>query len=293
MKDTLKQYLCQHHTETTVYGYYRIIEIYLKEQPHAKTSSYKDVVNYIGDKRKRYNKGSTVKSILNGIKKYYDFLIATGKRKDHPCKNLTLKDKLHKDVQIQDLLREKELEALFNYESKRFKPLLMIRDKALLSMLVYQGLTKGELKRLSVEDLNLEAGNVYIKSSKSCNSRTLDLKNNQIMILHKYLTAIRPELLKRAISPTKTDILFITTKGKAENGDSIKYIFHQIKQQQGKSVSINQIRQSVIALKLQKGNDIRMVQIFAGHKNASSTERYKAVDQAELRAGINKYHPLK
>ncbi|MCC6691587.1 MAG: hypothetical protein IT235_08655 [Bacteroidia bacterium] len=45
-------------------------------------------------------------------------------------------------------------------------------------------------------------------------------------------------------------------------------------------------------MKLKKGNDIRMVQHFAGHKNPSSTERYKIKDIEELKAGVNKYHPL-
>lgn len=291
MQDNLKQYLWQNHAETTAYGYYRNIQIYLEEQSKAETSSYKDIVNYLVQVRSRYHNGNTIKTILNSIKKYYDYLIATGKRDDHPCKNLTIKDKLHKDVQIQDLFSEKELEELMNYQSKRFKTLLETRDKSMLSLLIYQGITKGELKRLSVEDLNLETGKIYIKSTRNSNSRTLNLKNNQIMLFYKYKTEIRPELQKK--SQTKTDKLFITTKGKAETGDSLKYIFQQIKQQQGRSVTINQIRQSVIAIQLQKGKDIREVQIFCGHKNASSTERYKAADIEELKAGINKYHPLK
>lgn len=291
----LHDYLQQHHPPATIRCYYRNITIYLKEQPLAEKATYKDIVNYIGQLRNRYTNGNTIKSKLNGIKKYYDYLIATEKRKDHPCRNLNLKEKLHKDVQLQDLLTQKELENLLHYQSKRLKGLLGKRDKALLSLLIYQALTRKELQKLTVSDLNLEAGTIYIKSSINSNSRTLSLENNQILLLYQYLHEIRPKLLSRNPLPASDFVLsalFITIKGKAEQGYSLKYMFEQIKKEQGKHVTINLIRQSVLALKLRQGNDIRKVQLFAGHKNASSTERYKAADLEELKAGINKYHPL-
>jgi integrase/recombinase XerD len=291
----LHDYLQEHHTTATINSYSRNITIYLQEQPRAEQATYKDIVEYIGQLRNRYTNAKTVKAKLNSIKKYYDYLIATEKRKDHPCKNLNLKDKLHQDVQLQDLLTQKELENILGYQSKRMKNLLVTRDKALLSLLVYQALTKTELKKLILSDLNLEAGTIYIKSTANSNSRTLTLKNTQILLFHKYIHKIRPQLLSRNPLPasnSKLPSLFITTKGKAEQGDSLKYMFERIKKEQGKHVTINIIRQSVLALQLKQGNDIRKVQLFAGHKNASSTERYKAADLEELKAGINKYHPL-
>ena len=290
---SLKQYLLQHHTQSTAYGYYRTITIYLQQQTNAEEATYKEIINYVSGIRSRYSKATTVKSILNGIKKYYDYLLYSGIRSDHPCRNLNIKDCRHKDVQIQDLLSEQQLEGLLSYESKRFKTVLSVRNKALLSLLVYQGLNKGELKRLTIDDLDIESGNIYIKGSHSSNSRTIKLHNKQIMLLYKYVTEIRPELLEQAEPQIITNNLFITIKGKPETGSSLKYIFQQIKQQQGLKLTINLIRQSVIANKLKRGNDIRMVQIFAGHKNASSTERYKPADIEQLKAVVNKYHPMK
>ena len=289
----LKDYLQKRHTEATVYGYFRSIMIYIEEQPEAKKSNYKEIVNYIGVLRSRYNKPSTIKYMLNAIKKYYEYLLYTGQRKDHPCRDLNIKNKLHKDVQLQDLLTEKELETIIAYQSKRYKNVLEIRDRAMLSLLIYQGITKGEIKRLTISDLNLEAGSLYIKSSVTSNSRTLELNNKQILILYKYKNEIRPKLLKNNPLRTVTDSLFISIKGKAETGGSLIYIFSRIRQQQGKAITTRLIRQSVIAIKLKNGNDIRLVQEFAGHKNPSTTERYKSTDIEELKAGINKYHPLR
>ncbi len=43
---------------------------------------------------------------------------------------------------------------------------------------------------------------------------------------------------------------------------------------------------------LKEGKDLRVVQVFAGHKKISSTEKYKQTAIDELKAAIHKYHPL-
>jgi integrase/recombinase XerD len=52
------------------------------------------------------------------------------------------------------------------------------------------------------------------------------------------------------------------------------------------------IRQSVIAQLLKQNHDIRIVQVFAGHRKAASTEAYKQTGLEELKSAVNKYHPL-
>src|SRR5690606_32435070 len=47
------------------------------------------------------------------------------------------------------------------------------RNSVIVSLLVYQGLSSGELERLSVEDVNLTDGTIYIASGAKSNSRTL------------------------------------------------------------------------------------------------------------------------
>ena len=52
------------------------------------------------------------------------------------------------------------------------------------------------------------------------------------------------------------------------------------------------IRQSVIKHLLQANNDLRIVQVFAGHSRAGSTEEYKQTGLEELKTLIQKLHPL-
>ncbi|WP_306843960.1 tyrosine-type recombinase/integrase [Chryseobacterium lathyri] len=53
------------------------------------------------------------------------------------------------------------------------------------------------------------------------------------------------------------------------------------------------IRQSVIANLLKKENDTRLVQVFSGHRRASTTQQYKQTELEALQNAVNQYHPRK
>jgi integrase/recombinase XerD len=59
-----------------------------------------------------------------------------------------------------------------------------------------------------------------------------------------------------------------------------------------RNLNARTLRQSVITNMLKEGKDLRVVQVFAGHKKISSTEKYRQSGLEELQAAINKYHPL-
>jgi integrase/recombinase XerD len=48
----------------------------------------------------------------------------------------------------------------------------------------------------------------------------------------------------------------------------------------------------VIANLLKQNHDLRVVQVFAGHKYPSAIEKYRQDDVEELKKQIQKYHPL-
>ncbi|WP_084097110.1 site-specific integrase [Cyclobacterium lianum] len=51
------------------------------------------------------------------------------------------------------------------------------------------------------------------------------------------------------------------------------------------------MRQSVITNLLRAGHDLRIVQVFAGHKYPSATEKYKQAQLEELNKQIQRHHP--
>ena len=150
-------------------------------------------MSYIGILRTRYSNASTLNRILAGIKAYYDFLCYTNQRSDNPARSIKLRDKRSRDIQLQDLFATEELEALLN-RPERYNNLAH-RNRVLISLLIYQALLPGEMEALTVQDINLSTGSIYIKPTASTNKRELQLKPNQILLFYQYIHEIRPKLL--------------------------------------------------------------------------------------------------
>ncbi len=260
-------------------------------QGKARQATYRELLDYVGVLRKKYANPDTVKCALQSVKKYYQYLQHTHQRKDNPAQAIRLRDKSTKDVQLQDLFSEKEL-ALLLERKERYRD-LELRNQVVISLLIYQGLATGEITRLSVNDINFKEGIISIGSSRRNHARKLSLQAAQVMLLHEYITQERPRLLGYAASQPETDTLILTKLGTAETGEGISYLVSTFRHLfPDRRLNPKTIRQSVIANLLKKGKDLRVVQTFAGHKYPSATERYKQSQIEELKAQVNKYHPM-
>ena len=283
----LQDYLNKRHTKGTAERYLRDIQIYRKANPNHKTATYSDIIDYIGKLREQYKNPQSVRTILYSLKKYYSFLVYVKERKDHPCKFINLKDKQNRNIQLQDLFTTAELEQLLERKERYIN--LKTKNQVVLSLLIYQGLTTGELTRIELKDLDLEKAEIYIKSSSKLNSRTLKLKSKQILIFHKYITEVRPKIIKR-----ESNILIINKLGNPETGEQISYLVSTFKHLfSDRNLNPKTIRQSVITNLLKAGNDLRIIQVFSGHKYPSATEKYKQTNVEELKKEVQKYHPLR
>jgi len=117
--------------------------------------------------------------------------------------------------------------------------------------------------------------------------RELDLKPWQVLELMEYQNQVRPALLTR--KNMEGEQLFPVSNGKLT--DTVAYIIKKLKGVNQKLKNIHQIRASVIVYWLSQYN-LRKVQIMAGHRRISTTEKYLQDDLKELQLIIGKYHPL-
>lgn len=285
----LEDCLKEHYSPETAKAYQREIEIYLGNNKEAETAKHKDIVNHIGSLRNRYSNPKTINRILAAIKAYYTYLNHAGKRKDNPAKSIRLRDRQSRDIQLQDLFTTVELENLLD-RKERYN-LLTIRNKVLTSLLIYQALKPNELEALTVNDINLEAATIHVKASAKNNARVLSLKPNQIMPLHQYINEIRPRLNK---DPKEEKLLIGKTGSPMPAEDITKHIKRSFKALYApRKVNCQTIRQSVITNLLKAGNDLRIVQVFAGHKYPSATEKYRQTGTEALKTAIQQYHPFR
>lgn len=284
----LQIYLQQRYTEQTSDGYFRVIQNYLEVCPEARSYQKAQIIDYINELREHYKKPGAINRMVHGIKAYYSFLKHTGQINYHPLKTFVTKDKQTRAIQLQDLFSEEELKALFT-RKERYQ-LVASRNKVLLGLLIYQALRGDELVRVRLQDIDLENAQIQIRKTRLSSERKLSLEPNQIMVLHHYIHQTRPLLLGEKTS----DILLINKLGNPDTVSSLTGFFKVAYKgwYAPRKLNLTTIRQSVISNLLKQGKDLRSVQVFAGHKNPSTTEQYRPSQSEELKAKIKKMHPL-
>lgn len=283
----LKAYLLQYHTEQTASSYEREIINYMSKVgvENSRTAKYIDIMDYVGYLRSKYDNAKTIKRIIQSIKRYYAYLVVRGIREDNPAKFLYLKDKMSNDVQLQDLFKREDLELLLEVKERYNR--LNNRNRLIVSLLIYQGLHSDEIVNLSKEDFDLEKGLISLKGTNRINKRTLKLKPNQILLCWKYIYEDLPKL------KAKEGSLFVGMKGDSIGVSGVGYLLERAKYLfPDRNLTAVSVRQSVITNLLKEGKDLRLVQVFAGHKYISSTERYRQKGIEELKVQVQKYHPL-
>ena len=281
-----REYLAEHYTTQTASRYARAVDHFIIHADSKKVT-HKEIIDYLD----KYKKATA--PVLAALKQYFDFLIEQGTRNDHPCRTISTKRK-SKPMQHQDLFSVEELELLMSREERY--SILKNRNKALLSLLIYQGLTPQNIINLRTVDIDLEVGTVYVMATRQLTRRTLELRSNQVLTLHKYIDEDRVELLKTAelLSSSKYERLFVTKLGENLSVDALNRMLRPL---QGlytnKNLNASTIRQSVI-LNWINHYDYPMedVQLLAGHRWLSSTAKYKVINREENREKINRFFPL-
>lgn len=288
---TLKEYLQNEYSKTSISGYENMINRFLLwAESKADKATYTDILEYIGLLREQNLHPKSLRNNLFAIKIYYRYLIKTGKRKDHPCRFLYLKDQINRAIQVEALYPKEVLENLFETWQSR-KTEHQTRDKIIISLLVYQALLVLEIVQIKVSDINLENGTIKIKGNTKSKGRTLSLKPNQILLFHNYLKNEYKSYRNKQKPSKRQNYFLLSEKGLQLWQGGINRMINESKDRQNKLIPLK-IRQSVIAHLLKEGGDIRIVQEFAGHRNTGSTEAYKQTGLEELKAAIDKLHPL-
>ena len=110
----LKDYLQKKYSPTSINGYENMINRYLLAMgQRAEKATYTEVLDYIGLLRTLGLHPKSLRNNLFAIKIYYNYLVASGKRKDHPCRYLNLKDQINRQIQVESLYPKETLQELY------------------------------------------------------------------------------------------------------------------------------------------------------------------------------------
>lgn len=270
-----------------------------KENVPVENASYSDVLHFVQGKRERV-KQRTISIQVNSLKHYFNFLATTGQSGENPAVQIQIRGIKRKT--LYDILKRSELESLYhnfeipgeddlNKNQNWFKKAALgaKRNKVIVGLMVYQGLTVYELATLSEKDMRLREGKVFVAGSRRSEERTLNLEAHQVLDIMEYQLKTRPEILRQ--TQKQSERFFISTGTGKHFNNTMQAVLRKLHRQNSRVTNSNQIRASVITHWLKLYN-LRQVQHMAGHRYVSSTESYLVNDLDDLQEDVNKFHPI-
>jgi len=183
-------------------------------------------------------------------------------------------------------LTEAEVEALLL--APQVSDPLGNRDRTMLEVLYATGLRVSELVSLRVDQVNMTQGVLRVLG-KGNRERLIPLGEEAVRWLSSFLAGPRAEIL----SDRSTDYLFPTRRGDRMT----RQAFWHIIKRYARNASVNHelsphtLRHAFATHLLNRGADLRVVQMLLGHSDLSTTQIYTHVARERMKELHSQHHP--
>lgn len=255
--------------------------------------TYNDITAYINHLQSKNNKQRTIQLEIGALKHYLNYQKLIGNLTHIPINNIKIQGV--KRQSIYNIFTPEELDYIYksypnidaNKKGDEMTP-KQKRDRIIIGLLVYQGLSTTDLSNIKLEHIQLYKGTIDVPATKRINSRTLKLEPHQAIEIQNFILEEREQLLQKF--DKRTDHL-IFNLGISNAITNVLYnLMKNLKQQHPEIQSAKQIRASVITNWL-KIHNLRKTQYMAGHRFVSSTENYRIHDIETLKNDIIQFSP--
>ena len=165
---------------------------------------------------------------------------------------------------------------------------LGIRDRAMIELLYATGLRVSELVGVRLADLHLDEH--YLTCiGKGSKERLVPIGEQAAQWIRQYAAQARRDLLAGRSSPR----LFLNARGGPLSRVGFWKILkqHAVKASLPPTLSPHVLRHSFATHLLERGADLRAIQLMLGHSDLSTTQIYTHVLEARLRTVYDRFHP--
>jgi integrase/recombinase XerD len=170
--------------------------------------------------------------------------------------------------------------------------LLGLRDLAMLEVFYSSGLRVSELTGLRVADLDMKAGCLRCVG-KGNKERIVPIGRRALSTVEQYLQKARPELAGKARQGAAAPFLFMNRRGGKLSRVGVWKILSTYGRRAGLRVPLapHMLRHSFATHLLERGADLRSVQLMLGHADISTTQVYTHVVEERLKQVYRAHHP--
>ena len=220
--------------------------------------------------------------LVSALRSFFRFLVLSGYLKKDATTPLTTPSTW---LALPKFLTVAEAEALLQAPDEK-KP-QGLRDRAMLEVLYGSGLRVTELATLKVAEINLHDGFLVCRG-KGGKERIVPLGRSSCKAIRRYLDEVRP-----LVDPGGTEELFLSRRGRLFTRQGVWKLLRQHAAKAGLSAKISPhvLRHSFATHLLERGADLRSVQLMLGHSQITTTQIYTHVSRERLRRVYDKFHP--
>jgi integrase/recombinase XerD len=240
------------------------------------------VVRFIHKESRAGLSARSLARLISALRSFFKFLLLSGFVKMDPSSQLTTPSTWRS---LPKFLTVKEVEELLGAPDDK-KP-RGVRDRAMLEVLYGSGLRVSELASLRLAEVNLEDGFLVCRG-KGGKERIVPLGRSACDAAKRYLAEVRPLVVSG-----ERDELFLSRRGKPFSRQGLWKLIRQHAREAGLAAKISPhvLRHSFATHLLERGADLRSVQLMLGHSQITTTQIYTHVSRERLRRVYDQFHP--
>jgi integrase/recombinase XerD len=249
----------------------------------AKAIQRGDVVDFLAS---LYRKGLDSRSVarhLVTIRHFFRFALLEGYVQDDPA--ATIESPRFRQS-LPQFLSVEEVDRLLAQPD--LNDVAGIRDRAMIELMYSCGLRVSELCGLRLADIQAESGCLRC-IGKGNKERLVPVGRKALDNVQRYLRMSRPKLLGEASSPH----LFLSQAATPVSRVAFWKLLRDYGRKAGlrKALKPHMLRHSFATHLLDRGADLRSVQIMLGHSDISTTQIYTHVVEERLKQVYKAHHP--